>query len=71
MPLHGLSYRHALVLLGIVVVAWGVNWPVTKTLVREMSPLWSTALRCKRCTVPTLSISAGSVIVVRHGAGSF
>ena len=46
MPLHGLSYRHALILLGVVVVAWGTNWPVTKTLVREMSPLWSTALRC-------------------------
>jgi drug/metabolite transporter (DMT)-like permease len=46
MPLQGLSYRHALVLLGVVVFAWGTNWPVTKTLVQEMSPLWSTALRC-------------------------
>src|ERR1039458_4122251 len=46
MPLQGQSYRYALVLLGVVVVAWGTNWPVTKTLVREMSPLWSTALRC-------------------------
>src|ERR1039458_3952357 len=46
MPLQGQSYRYALVLLGVVVVAWATNWPVTKTLVREMSPLWSTALRC-------------------------
>jgi drug/metabolite transporter (DMT)-like permease len=40
-----LSYRHALLLLVVVVLAWGTNWPVTKTIVREMSPLWATALR--------------------------
>src|SRR5579872_6420974 len=43
---HGLSYRHALLLLGVIVLAWGTNWPATKTIVHEMSPLWSTALRC-------------------------
>lgn len=45
MPQSTLLYRRALVLLAVVVLAWGTNWPVTKTIVREMSPLWSTTLR--------------------------
>jgi len=46
MPPQDLPYRHALRLLCVVVLAWGTNWPATKMIVREMSPLWSTALRC-------------------------
>jgi drug/metabolite transporter (DMT)-like permease len=46
MPHQALFRHHALLMLGIVVLAWGTNWPVTKMIVREMSPLWSTALRC-------------------------
>jgi drug/metabolite transporter (DMT)-like permease len=42
----GLSPRSAAILLAIVVLAWGTNWPVTKMIVHDMSPLWSTALRC-------------------------
>jgi drug/metabolite transporter (DMT)-like permease len=42
----GLSRHGAYALLAVVVVAWGTNWPVTKIIVREVSPLWSTALRC-------------------------
>jgi drug/metabolite transporter (DMT)-like permease len=41
----GLSPRRALGLLAIVVLAWGTNWPVTKLIVRDVSPLWSTAIR--------------------------
>jgi drug/metabolite transporter (DMT)-like permease len=41
----GLSPRRALGLLAIVVLAWGTNWPVTKLIVRDVSPLWSTAMR--------------------------
>jgi drug/metabolite transporter (DMT)-like permease len=40
-----LSPRGAIALLAIVVIAWGTNWPVTKMIVHDMSPLWSTALR--------------------------
>ena len=27
-------------------VAWGTNWPVTKLIVQDVTPLWATALRC-------------------------
>jgi drug/metabolite transporter (DMT)-like permease len=43
---YGLATHRALALLAVVVVAWGTNWPVTKMIVREVSPLWSTTLRC-------------------------
>jgi drug/metabolite transporter (DMT)-like permease len=51
MQRHNLSYSHALLLLVVVVFAWGTNWPMTKTIVREISPLWSTTLRCAIATV--------------------
>ena len=41
-----LSPRHAAALLAIVVLAWGTNWPVTKLIIRDIPPLWSTAIRC-------------------------
>jgi len=56
MPPQSLSYHRALVLLGVVVLAWGTNWPVTKTIVRDMSPLWSTALRCAIASVALASL---------------
>jgi drug/metabolite transporter (DMT)-like permease len=42
----GLSTRSAAVLLAGVVLAWGTNWPVTKMVVQDVPPLWTTALRC-------------------------
>ncbi|MFK0378586.1 DMT family transporter [Pandoraea sp. NPDC090278] len=36
---------HAGVLFAIVIVTWGVNWPVSKALLAHVSPWWSTALR--------------------------
>lgn len=45
-PSQSLSLRHALAILSLVVLAWGVNWPITKMIVREMPPLWATAFRC-------------------------
>ncbi|MCP1556774.1 UNVERIFIED_ORG: hypothetical protein M2438_005276 [Methylobacterium sp. SuP10 SLI 274] len=35
-----LSRRAAFALFGIVVLAWGCNWPVTKVLVVSIPPLW-------------------------------
>lgn len=35
----------ALVLLLVVVLAWGTMWPVNKALLAYMSPIWSVALR--------------------------
>ncbi|AJP59525.1 transporter [Pandoraea vervacti] len=36
---------HAGLLFTIVIVAWGVNWPVSKALLAHVSPWWSAALR--------------------------
>ncbi|WP_445819546.1 DMT family transporter [Bradyrhizobium sp. ISRA442] len=40
-----LSPRAAVGLFVIVVLAWGVNWSVTKQLVQLVPPLWSAAIR--------------------------
>ena len=42
----GLSTRHAVGLLALVVFAWGTNWPVTRTIVQDVPPIWATAIRC-------------------------
>jgi drug/metabolite transporter (DMT)-like permease len=42
----GLSTRNAAWLLALIVFAWGTNWPVTRTIVHEVPPLWATAIRC-------------------------
>ncbi len=41
-----LSTGRAFLLFGIVVFAWGTNWPVTKLLVENVPPLWTSAIRC-------------------------
>ena len=65
----GLSPRGAVALLAIVVVAWGTNWPVTKMIVHDMSPLWSTALRCgiAAAVLAPLRWAQGNVIIPKRG----
>lgn len=43
--MNSLSPRAAIGLFLIVVLAWGVNWSVTKQLVQFFSPLWTSAIR--------------------------
>ena len=43
--MNSLSPRAAFGLFLIVVVAWGVNWSVTKQLVQFVPPLWTAAIR--------------------------
>ncbi|BAR60073.1 drug/metabolite transporter (DMT)-like permease [Bradyrhizobium diazoefficiens] len=43
--MNSLSPRAAVGLFLIVVLAWGVNWSVTKQLVQLLSPLWTSAIR--------------------------
>ena len=40
------SSARAFRLLAVVVLAWGINWPITKIIVRDVPPLWATSLRC-------------------------
>ncbi|MDQ8727229.1 DMT family transporter [Bradyrhizobium sp. LHD-71] len=56
MPSQGLPLRRALVLLCLVALAWGASWPITKMIVREMSPLWSSSFRCAIAAVVLASL---------------
>ncbi len=55
-----LSPRYALALLAIVVLSWGLNWPVTKLIVEHVPPLWTTAIRCWIACVALAVILAAS-----------
>lgn len=63
------SVQRAYALLAVVVLAWGTNWPITKMIVQEVSPLWSTALRCAIAAVALglLLWVRGLFIVPRRG----
>ncbi len=64
-----LKTREAVALLGVVVLAWGINWPITKTIVRDLSPLWSTSTRCGIAAVAlgTLLAVRGEFIIPKRG----
>jgi len=64
-----LSRRVALSLFAVIVVAWGLNWVVTKTLVQSVSPLWATALRSAIATVTLFGVllARGQLIIPRRG----
>ena len=65
----GLSTRGAAALLAAVVLAWGTNWPVTKIIVQDVSPLWATALRCMiaAAVLAPLLWAQGDFIIPRRG----
>lgn len=48
-----------LVLLAVVVLAWGTMWPVNKALLAYMTPIWSIALRTCISVVALFTISLG------------
>ncbi|MDB5653181.1 MAG: protein of unknown function transrane [Tardiphaga sp.] len=66
---HPVSRRIAVSLFAVVVVAWGLNWVVTKSLVQSVSPLWATVLRSAIATVTLFAIllARGQLIVPRRG----
>ena len=45
MSSNALSRRHALLLLCVVVLAWGFTWIVNKLLLDYMTPIWAAAAR--------------------------
>src|SRR4051794_36851843 len=62
--------RHlALLLFAVVVLAWGSNWPVTKSMVQSIPPLWTAALRSLVASVVLLVLlwGQGNLIVPRRG----
>lgn len=63
-----LSPTVAVLLFAVVVVVWGVNWPVTKVIVEGMPPLWATALRFGIAGVIllVLQLAQGSLIIPRR-----
>jgi drug/metabolite transporter (DMT)-like permease len=62
-----LSPAKAAALFIVVVLAWGTNWSVTKSLVQEVPPLWAAAIRSWIALAALLVIlrSTGNLIVPR------
>jgi len=56
MKLAQLSSTAAAWLFVLVIVCWGVNWPVGKMLLRDVPPLWIVALRSAVGTMALLAI---------------
>jgi drug/metabolite transporter (DMT)-like permease len=66
---HPLSRPAALLLFAVVVVMWGSNWTITKTLVQSVSPLWTTAIRSAIATVVlfVVLLARGQFVLPRRG----
>jgi drug/metabolite transporter (DMT)-like permease len=55
-----LTRSGALLLFAFVIVAWGLNWTVTKLIVTQVSPLWTAAIRTAIGTLALLAMLAAS-----------
>jgi drug/metabolite transporter (DMT)-like permease len=64
-----LSRRMALGLFAAVVMAWGLNWIMTKILVQGASPLWAVAIRSGIATVTLFVVLAArrQLVIPRRG----
>jgi hypothetical protein len=60
---HPLPRRTAFLLFALVVVTWGLNWAVTKTIVHSVVPLWATAIRSAIATATlfVLQLARGQI----------
>lgn len=61
--------RTARLLLGVVALAWGINWPVGKAMLAYLPPIWAVALRSAVGTLALLMICAarGRLVVPKAG----
>jgi drug/metabolite transporter (DMT)-like permease len=68
-PRPALTRSVAFFLFALVVVTWGINWTVTKTIVHSVPPLWTTAIRCgiATCSLFCLLVTRRQLIVPRRG----
>jgi drug/metabolite transporter (DMT)-like permease len=66
---HSLNRRKALMLFAVIVVTWGLNWLITKTLVHSIPPLWTTSIRSAIATIALLLLllARGQFIIPRRG----
>lgn len=51
--------REGIVLLAVVVLAWGLTWPVNKVILESLPPLWMAALRSAIATAALFVIALG------------
>jgi drug/metabolite transporter (DMT)-like permease len=63
-PADRAAHREGVVFLVIVVVAWGLTWPVNKVLLESLSPLWMMTLRAAIATVAlfTMALAVGRLV---------
>lgn len=61
--------RQAALLFAVVVLAWGLTWPVTKVIVQSVPPMWTTAIRSWIAVAALLPILwlGGNLIVPERG----
>jgi drug/metabolite transporter (DMT)-like permease len=50
--------RQGLLALAIVIVAWGLTWPVNKVVLATLSPLWAVTLRSAIATLALFALTA-------------
>lgn len=51
--------REGIVLLAVVVLAWGLTWPVNKVILESLPPLWMAAVRSAIATAALFVIALG------------
>ena len=57
-PVSSSARRQGLLALVIVIVAWGLTWPVNKVVLATLSPLWAVTLRSAIATVALFALTA-------------
>jgi drug/metabolite transporter (DMT)-like permease len=61
-----LSTAATLSLFALVVVAWGLNWTVTKFILTDMTPLWAAAIRTIIAAIVLLPVLALTGQFITH-----
>jgi drug/metabolite transporter (DMT)-like permease len=57
-PVPPSARRQGLLALLIVIVAWGLTWPVNKVVLATLSPLWAVTLRSAIATIALFALTA-------------
>jgi len=57
-PVSPSARRQGILALVVVIVAWGLTWPVNKVVLATLSPLWAVTLRSAIATVVLFALTA-------------